>query len=227
VGIDYVRTIGEDLAKKIAAGRPYSDMEDLSRRCNLSVPNMEALATSGAFGCFGLSRREALWAAGVIARSREDQLANVVTGADPPRLPEMAPIEETSADFWSTGLSPDKSPVEFVRPALQGRGVLSAADLATAPNGRVVVVGGIVTHRQKPATAGGTIFINLEDETGLVNVICQAGVWTRYRKVARTSPALLVTGRLERAEGVINLLAEKLEPLSLSMRSDLPSRDFR
>ncbi|HEX2258778.1 MAG TPA: OB-fold nucleic acid binding domain-containing protein, partial [Actinomycetota bacterium] len=225
--IGYVRTIGEKLAERIAAGRPYGDMEDLARRCNLSVPQMEALATSGAFSCFGLSRREALWAAGVIARSGEDQLANVVTGADPPRLPAMAPIEEAAADFWSTSLSPDKSPVEFIRPELERRGVLSAADLATARSGSTVVVGGVVTHRQNPATAGGTIFINLEDETGLVNVICQVGVWTRYRKVARTSPALLITGRLERAEGVINLLAVKIEPLSLSLKSDLPSRDFR
>jgi error-prone DNA polymerase len=227
VGIGYVRTIGKKLAEQMALGRPYADMEDLSRRCNLSVPNMEAIATSGAFGCFGMSRREALWAAGVVARSREDQLANVVTGADPPQLPDMTPIEEASADFWSTGLSPDKSPVEFVRPVLRERGVLSADDLAKAQNGSIVVVGGVVTHRQKPATAGGTIFINLEDETGLVNVICQAGVWNRYRKVARTAPALLVTGRLERAEGVINLLAVKIEPLSLSLKSELPSRDFR
>ncbi|MDQ4142217.1 MAG: error-prone DNA polymerase [Actinomycetota bacterium] len=227
VGIGYVRTIGEDVAKKIADGRPYKDMEDVARRCNLTVPHMEALATGGAFGCFDLSRREALWAAGVVARSREDQLENMVIGADPPRLPDMAPIEEASADFWSTGLSPDKSPMEFVRPALKRRGVLSAADLATAASASIVLVGGVVTHRQKPATAGGTIFINLEDETGLVNVICQAGVWARYRKVATTSPALVVTGRLEKAEGVINLLALKIEPLSLSLKTDLPSRDFR
>lgn len=227
VGIGYVRSVGEKLAEQIALGRPYSGMEDVARRCNLSVPNMEALATAGAFGCFGLSRRQALWAAGVMARSREGQLAHVVTGANPPQLPGMAPIEEASADFWSTGLSPDRSPVEFVRPDLERRGVLPAASLGKARNGSIVVVGGVVTHRQKPATAGGTVFINLEDETGLMNVICSNGVWARYRKVAGTAPALLVTGRLEKAEGVINLSALKLETLSLALGSEMRSRDFR
>jgi error-prone DNA polymerase len=227
VGIGYVRTIGEDLAETIALGRPYSDMEDLSRRCDLKVPQMEALATAGAFDCFGLSRREALWAAGVVARSKENQLANVVTGAEPPQLPGMTAIEQASADFWSTSLSPDSSPVEFVRPALKKKGVLSALDLETATPNRTVKVGGVVTHRQKPATAGGTIFVSLEDETGLINVICQKQVWARYKKVATTSKALLITGRLERYDGVVNLLASKIEPLSLTMASELKARDFR
>jgi error-prone DNA polymerase len=227
VGIGYVRTIGEDLAETIALGRPYSDMEDLSRRCDLKVPQMEALATAGAFDCFGLTRREALWAAGVVARSKENQLANVVTGAEPPTLPGMTAIEQASADFWSTSLSPDSSPVEFVRPALKKKGVLSALDLETATPNRTVKVGGVVTHRQKPATAGGTIFVSLEDETGLINVICQKQVWARYKKVATTSKALLITGRLERYDGVVNLLASKIEPLSLTIASELKARDFR
>jgi error-prone DNA polymerase len=227
VGISYVRTIGEDLAELIALGRPYADMEDLSRRCDLKVPQMEALATAGAFDCFRLTRREALWAAGVVARSKENQLANVVTGAEPPQLPGMTAIEQASADFWSTSLSPDSSPMEFVRPALKKKGVLSAVDLETATPNRTVKVGGVVTHRQKPATAGGTIFVSLEDETGLINVICQKQVWARYKRVATTSKALLITGRLERYDGVVNLLASKIEPLSLTIASELKARDFR
>ncbi|MBW3590340.1 MAG: error-prone DNA polymerase, partial [Actinobacteria bacterium] len=227
IGIGYVRNIGEDLAKRIAQGRPYAGMEDASRRGGLTVPQMEALATAGAFDCFDLSRRQALWAAGVVAGSKEDQLADLVTGAKSPDLPAMAPVEQASADFWSTGLSPSASPVEFVRPQLKRRGVLTAADLATARPNRIVTVGGVVTHRQRPATAGNTVFLNLEDETGLVNVICQQDVWSRYRKVAGTAKALLVTGRLERAEGVVNLVAAKFEPLNLSIESGSTSRDFR
>jgi error-prone DNA polymerase len=83
----------------------------------------------------------------------------------------------------------------------------------------------VVTHRQRPATASGTTFINLEDETGLVNVICSRGCWTRYRKVARSAPALLVRGRLEKVDGVVNIVAEKLELLPLV--ASVPSRDFR
>jgi error-prone DNA polymerase len=84
------------------------------------------------------------------------------------------------------------------------------------PDGSRVAVGGLVTHRQRPATAGGTTFLNLEDETGLVNVICSKGVWLRYRKAARSAAALLVRGRLERNEGASNVVADKLEELDLT-----------
>ena len=86
-------------------------------------------------------------------------------------------------------------------------------------------MGGVVTHRQRPATAAGTTFLNLEDETGLINVVVSKGCWARYRRVARTAPALLVRGRLEKAEGVINVVAERLEPLQVG--GTLSSRDFR
>jgi error-prone DNA polymerase len=88
-----------------------------------------------------------------------------------------------------------------------------------------VLIGGVVTHRQRPATAGGTTFINLEDETGLINVVCSRGCWVRYRTVARSAPAMLIRGRLEKAEGVINVIAEKLDALPID--ASLRSRDFR
>jgi error-prone DNA polymerase len=88
-----------------------------------------------------------------------------------------------------------------------------------------VVVGGVVTHRQRPATAQGIIFLNLEDETGLINVVCSRGGWARHRRVARAEPALLIRGRVENVEGVINLVAEHIEPLRLTVATK--SRDFR
>jgi error-prone DNA polymerase len=90
-----------------------------------------------------------------------------------------------------------------------------------------VTVAGVVTHRQRPATAQGVTFLNLEDETGLINVICSAGAWARYRRVARSSPALVVHGRLERVETVINVVAERIHPLLLEPSGQLRSRDFR
>ena len=84
----------------------------------------------------------------------------------------------------------------------------------------------MVTHRQRPATASGTTFINLEDETGLVNVICSKGCWTRYRVVARSSPALLIRGHLEASEGVVNVIADKIEPLPIDGPAD-PSTPAR
>jgi error-prone DNA polymerase len=164
------------------------------------------------------------------ARPRTGRLAGLVTGADPPALPDMTPVELNRADLWATGVSPDSYPTEYLRAALNERGVVTAAGLASVPSGGRATVGGIVTHRQRPATAQGTIFLNLEDETGLINVICSLGAWTRYRKVARSEPALLIRGTVENVEGVINLIADRIEPLPLAAATTgapIRSRDFR
>jgi error-prone DNA polymerase len=226
LGLEYVRTIGKDLAKRIAEGRPYESMEDVVRRAGLTQPQVEALATAGAFDCFDLDRRGALWAAGAVSQSRPGRLKGVVTGADAPALPAMSEMEEAGADLWATGITPTTSPMEFVRERLHELGVLTAAALHAAEAGRRVTVAGVVTHRQRPATAGGTTFLNLEDETGLVNVVCSKGVWTRYRRDARAAPALMIKGRLERADGVINVIADRIEALPLSLNPSR-SRDFR
>ena len=226
LGIGSVRGIGDDLAKEIAAGRPYASMEDLERRVpSLTLAHLEALSTAGAFGCFDLSRREALWGAGAVAQSGPDRLAGIVTGVEAPTLPGMSLREEAIADLWATGVSPDGHPTRFVRSHLDTLGAVPASGLAAVPAGDKVLVGGVVTHRQRPATAQGTIFINLEDETGLINIICSKGCWVRYRRVARSCPALLIRGRLEKHEGVINVVAERIEPLPLD--GAVKSRDFR
>jgi error-prone DNA polymerase len=164
--------------------------------------------------------------AGTAARSRPGRLAGLVTGIDAPPLPDMTPVEANRADLWATGVSPDSYPTEFIRPTLNQQGVVTAKELVDVPSGHRVTVGGIVTHRQRPATAQGIIFINLEDETGLINVICSKGAWARFRRVARSEPALLIGGTVENVEGVINLVAERIEPLRLTTGS-IKSRDFR
>ncbi|HET9076793.1 MAG TPA: error-prone DNA polymerase [Acidimicrobiales bacterium] len=264
LGLSYVRGVGEDPAARIAAGRPYRDMEDVVRRTGITRPQAEALATAGAFDCFGLSRRAALWSAGALAaagggeevaasapgparagrsarrraapavgRGRlpagpaAPRLPGLVTGADAPGLPDMTAVEVNQADLWATGLSPDSYPTEFVRADLAGAGVVTAAGLVEVAAGARVKVAGVVTHRQRPATAQGVTFMNLEDETGLINVVCSAGAWKRYRRAARSSPALVVEGRLERVETVINVVAERMYPLALTQNGTLRSRDFR
>jgi error-prone DNA polymerase len=138
----------------------------------------------------------------------------------------MDPVETNRADLWATGLSPDSYPTQFVRRELARAGVVTAAGLVGVASDARVTVAGVVTHRQRPATAQGIIFLNLEDETGLINVVCSRGAWTRYRRVARAAPALVVAGKLERVEGVINIVADRISALSLP--SSAPrSRDFR
>jgi error-prone DNA polymerase len=91
-------------------------------------------------------------------------------------------------------------------------------------HGTRVTVAGVVTHRQRPETAMGITFVNLEDETGLVNVVCSVGVWARHRKVAQGASALVVRGTVESMGGVVNVVAERIEPLALAAATG--SRDF-
>jgi len=229
LGFSSVRVIGDKLAERITAERDkngaYASMVDLSNRIDLTTAQVEALATAGAFSCFGMARREALWAAGAVAQAGPDRLDGAVVAVPAPALPALTGVEEAMADVWSTGMSPGSYPTEFARESLTELGVETIAGLARIEPRSRVLVGGVVTHRQRPATAGGVTFLNLEDETGMLNVVCSPGLWKRYRRVLRGSAALLVRGRLERAEGVTNLIAEQVEPLSLRVHST--SRNFR
>ncbi|QGG42072.1 error-prone DNA polymerase [Aeromicrobium yanjiei] len=212
IGLDEVQGIGREAAQRIVAERdlrPFADMADVARRTGLSVAQMESLATAGAFDCFGLSRRQALWNAGYT--QSQDQLEGTQVAAPPPMLPGMSDVEVTMADLWSTRISPQTHPVEHLRPLLQGEGILSVADTAVAEASRRVKVAGLITHRQRPATASGVTFLNLEDETGMLNVVCSEALWKRYRVVGRNAAGMVIRGMLERSpEGVVNLVADKL-----------------
>ncbi len=236
LGLSCVRGVGEALAARIASGRPYSSLEDLARRSGATRAQLEALATAGACAGLpaldgaerGMGRREALWAAGALAGGGVARLPGVVVGVSAPSLPEMTPLEVTAADLWATGVTGDGHPVEHLREELDRRGALRAAALlrGEGEDGGRVLVAGVVTHRQRPSTAGGTVFLNLEDESGVVNVICSRGCWARYRETASSAQALVVRGRLERVTGAVSIVAERLEPLELPLAVGR-SRDFR
>ena len=229
LGIGSVRGIGSELAARIEAARPFNDAEDLVRRVpGISVKQLEALATAGVFGeSFDVSRRTALWNAGAVVESSPDRLAGTAT-VSAPRLPGMQTVEEAVADLWATGVSPEVHPTRFLRESLRELGVITAAELdelaAREPDSRVLVAG-VVTHRQRPMTAKGTTFFSLEDETGLLNVLCSRGCWVRHAEVLRRASALLVHGRVQYAEGVVNVIGERFSELRVPIR--MASRDFR
>jgi len=230
LGLANVAGIGRPTAQRIITererGGPFRDLTELVYRTGLTGAQVEALATAGAFDVLGMSRREALWSAGSAAQARPEYLPGVVTAVQPPLFTDLDEHELMVANLVSTGIAPGDHPVRFVRGLLRERGVLSALELRSAEPGRRVEVAGVVTHRQRPATASGITFVNLEDESGLVNVICSVGLWGRYRRTVRESRALIVRGILERsAEGVVNIVADRVETLPL--RITMPSRDFR
>jgi len=224
IGLSEVRNLGADAAAVIEAGQPYRDLEDFARRTMLPAAALEALATAGALGCFGLARREALWAAGAVAAIRPGQLPGTTPGLAAPPLPSMTAAEETFADLWATGTY-GTHPIAHIRDLLADHGVLPAGDLQAAQPGSAVAIGGLVTHRQQPGTARGVVFLSLEDETGMANVICPPQVWERYRKIGIDASALLIFGRVESLDGAVSLLATSLRRLKVVAAAR--SRDFR
>jgi error-prone DNA polymerase len=138
----------------------------------------------------------------------------------------MTEPEQLIADMWATSMTPDIYPTALIRPRLAALGIIAVTDLRAIDNHTRVTIGGVVTHRQRPATARGVTFLNIEDETGMVNVIVEETVWQRHRRVARESGGLLIRGMLEHThDGVLNVIAERIERLHLGLHTK--SRDFR
>ncbi len=226
LGLRYVRNLGPAEIARIETARQiggeFTSPEDLAHRTGLGAAPLEALAAVGALRSVGLERRPGLWAAGALAEIAPDRLP-VTSGAEAPPLPGMSEEEAHRADLWATGVSV-RHPIEFIRPHLRDRGCRTVAEVTSLRRAASASVGGVVTHRQRPATARGVIFFNLEDETGQLNVIVMPDVWARYREVARRAPALVIEGRIEYRHGVTNLVARKLEALGVY---SIRSRDFR
>jgi error-prone DNA polymerase len=214
LGLGDVRSIGTEVAERIVAGAPWHDSADLARRAGLQQQHLEALAAAGALDSFGASRRALTWSAGAAAQALADRLPGVVTGQVAPELPATTELERVADDLWSMGLTTESTAMELVRPALTARGVTKANALVGVEAKRVRVAG-VVTHRQHPETANGAVFVNLEDETGHVNVIFSKGAWARWSKVAGLASALIVRGSLERGQGIVTLVAEHVEALAL------------
>ena len=225
LGLGALRGIGTELATRIARGAPWSDAQDLVRRAGLRQHHLEVLAAAGALDSFGPSRRALAWSAGAAAQASADRLADVVTGLRAPDLPATSEMERVSDDLWSMGLTPEATAMALVRDALNERGV-SRADTLFALESARATVAGVVTHRQHPETANGAVFLNLEDETGHVNVIFSKGAWVRWSSVARSAPALLIRGSLQRGQGSVALEAEFVEPLALGLGLTTRSRDW-
>ncbi len=235
LGLTEVQGIGAADAERVVsarAERPFADMADVVRRTGLSVRQMEALATAGAFDAFGLSRRQALWNAGYT--DAPQLLEGTAVAAPPPTLPGMSEVELTVADLWATRISPTEHPFEHLRPALERAGLRSVADCTAMGTGRRARVGGLITHKQRPYTASGVTFLNVEDETGMLNVVVFADVWERHRRVLRGAAGVVVRGTVENVEGATNLVADRIDRIEhlypeagAAISARHASRDFR
>ncbi|WBT09291.1 error-prone DNA polymerase [Corynebacterium sp. SCR221107] len=228
LGLNLVKGLGN--LEAIVEGQPYTDIGDLARRAGLSVNHVEALARAGALECFGVDRRQALWQAGVAATEHANMLPGLSV-VKAPTLPGMNAFELMVTDIAATGVTHDTHPMARLRAGLRGRGILTGAELREVPDGSRVYVAGVVTHRQRPATASGVTFFGMEDETGLINIVVSVGLWNRQKKLARTAKSLLVRGIVRNANGVAQVEADRLDPLPiakwLAQGTSQGSRDFR
>lgn len=227
MGLRYVRNLGDSEITRIETARliggEFSSPADLALRTGLGVKGLEGLAASGALEPIGLGRREGMWAAGALAEVGPGRLP-LSPGSDPPALPGMSEQQEHLADLWAVSAS-TSHPIQFVRERLSAAGCITAAELLSLKRTKKGVrVGGVVTHRQRPGTANGVRFFNLEDETGLVNVVILPPVWEANYEVARKAPAMVIEGLVEFRDGVTNLVAHRFEPLPVE---SVRSRDFR
>lgn len=214
LGFRQVKGLGQPVAEAIAAarGNGYPDVASLWRRSGAPVRALARLAEADAFTPLGLTRRDALWQVQALGGAPLPLFAaEGEGGAEPPvALPPMTLGEEVVEDYMSTRLTLRAHPMALLRSAFPG--TTPHAALATCPP-RVTICGLVIT-RQRPGTASGVIFMTLEDETGVANVVVWRRVFERYRPVVVAGRLLRVTGRLERDGAVVHLVAERIEDAS-------------
>ncbi len=228
LGLRLVSGLAAAAAARIVAARsqrPFVDIADLCLRADLDAKARTALAEADALRALAGHRNAARWAVSGIER-RLPLLPGSPDEA-PVTLPAPRRGEELLADYGSTGLTLREHPMALLRPQMTARRILGLQALRGRRHGSGVHVAGLVTQRQRPATAKGTIFVTLEDEAGMINVIVWPKLALRRRRALLESRLLAVRGRWERVDGVEHLIAGDLEDLSgLLGEMRLPSRDF-
>jgi error-prone DNA polymerase len=230
LGFMYVATVGEKGGREIerlhGEGGPFRSLFDFVERTQLKQAAIERLITCGAFDEFGLPQRELLWQLGLIYRSegrngvQRQAALPLPVEQDMIKLPRLSLWQHMANDYAVLGLSPTYHPMAFLRRRLRGH-IIPIAQLETLEDGQWMDVAGLVVCRQRPSTAAGFLFLVLEDETGLANVVVRPKVYERFRAFARAEPFLIIHGPLQRRDGVVNVVATSLKPLHVLVPKDL------
>jgi error-prone DNA polymerase len=235
IGLRYVRGLREATAHRIEAERdraPFATLGDLVVRAQLHEGERQTLALAGACATFGGDRRDVLWQLAAFDRDPTRLLSPArfdVRGSESADrrspLPVMTALDETLADYASTGLTVGPHVMAHLREMLRRQDVLTSLEVRGAPNGRRVRVAGHVIVRQRPGTANGVLFLTLEDETGTCNVVVYPDMFRRHRRLLHTCRLLLVEGALQNVDGVIHVHGTVFEDMEGSTATP-PSHDF-
>jgi error-prone DNA polymerase len=231
IGLSFVKGLSEDAALRIANERqlhgPYRSLADLVRRVALRPDTQQNLIASGACDSFGLQRREMLWQIGLFispkgfrdkrtrAHGGQQLPLPLPTAQDHVELPRTTSWERMTDEYRVLGLSVLHHPLALLRGQLPG-GMSSSKELETLPDGMKVWVPGLVVCRQRPGTAKGITFLLMEDEFGLVNIVVYPDLYEEQRLHVRSTPLLIVEGRLQLANNNVNIVAERLHPIEES-----------
>ena len=229
LGLESVKSLGEAEAKLIVAERangPYRSFDEFARRVGLKEEALRNLALVGAFDAFGETRRALLWRARDAHRTSPAfaRLALPMPGSVAPQLPILSERERVALDYRITGIPTGPQIMGFYREELARGGVLRTIDLETHRHGELVRVAGAVVVKQHPETAKGHVFLSLEDETGMANVIIRPATYQKFKRVLDTTGAVVVTGPLQLVDGVTSVLAARLDGLDLFV--ELKTRDW-
>ena len=233
IGLCYVRGLRESAARALLRARdqaPFTSIDDITRRApELQKDELVALAEIGALNFLHpdrkMHRRDALWQVERAARGTGALLEDIVENDEASPLEAMTPEERLLADFGGAGLTVGPHPMAYCRDKLRDAKVLRAIDLNGIPNGRRVRIAGCVIARQRPGTAKGFVFISLEDETGIANIIITPDVLDKYRATVIQGKFLLFEGPVQNVDNVIHVKAARVEEISI-IRAAPPSRDF-
>ena len=228
MGLRYVTGLREEVGLRIEserARRQFDSIADLTARVGPNRRELDALAYAGAFAAFGLARRDAMWNAAAVERDPKSLLAGAKPRDGEVPLASMSPIDETLADYAATGLTTGPHLMTYLRADLTARGILSADDLTRAKHQSWVKTAGVVIVRQRPGTAKGFLFITLEDETGISNLIVTPDLFQQNRLLLRSAGILLAEGVLQQVDGVTAIRARRFEEIKIPGTVP-PSHDF-
>jgi error-prone DNA polymerase len=228
MGLRYVTGLREEVGLRIEserARRQFDSIADLTARVGPNRREIDAIAYAGAFASFGLARRDAMWNAAAVERDPASLLAGVKPRDGEVPLASMTPIDETLADYAATGLTAGPHLMTYLRSDLTARGILSADDLTRAQHQSWVKTAGVVIVRQRPGTAKGFLFITLEDETGISNLIVTPDLFQQNRLLLRSAGILLAEGVLQQVDGVTAIRARRFEEIKIPGTVP-PSHDF-
>jgi len=228
LGLRLVKGLGADVGRRVEAARAegaFIGLGDLQRRAALNREALVTLARADALRGFGLDRRQAVWA--VQGLYDLPLFRGLERAEECPPLPVPTDEDHLLEDFKTVGLSVDLNPVEMVRDELTAGGYKTALQLRDLPNGQTVRVAGLVSNRQRPGTASGIVFMTLEDETGMLNLVVKPRVLEKQRELILGSNLLRATCKLQRDGASMSLLVYRFAPLDRAPRVRSSSRDFR